>query len=246
VDQRGEREDRDNGGGCVVAWERPRTEVCIGIIHTGACSMAWAINFARLRHPPGTIYSLHRGSPFDVARNSIVDRFLDSGAKFLFFLDSDVLPPDNALERLMSHNLPIVSGLYYRRHIERPGKPPHPCMWKIVPPNVEMTCPTCAQKFRTKEGKYQPILNPPRNALVEVDAVGAGCLLIHRRVFEKLERPYFRWTLGWVEPGVSEDLYFCERARDAGFRILVDTGVRCGHLGEQVVDGEGRVVSPGV
>lgn len=109
-----------------------------------------------------------------------------------------------------------------------------------------MTCSACQAVHTTKEGKYQPILNPPPNRLIEVDTQGAGCLLIHRRVFEKVEKPWFRWTLGWVDPGVSEDFYFMERCIDAGFKPLCDTGIRCGHTGDFVVDGMGQIASPGV
>ncbi len=209
-------------------------------------STAWALAFARLRHPPSTIYSFHRGSPIDVSRNSIVDKFLETGAKWLLFMDTDNLPPEDGLERLMSHNLPIVSGLYYRRHVDRPGTAPHPAMWKLVPEGAEMTCPACGAKHTVKPGKYQPILNPPPNMLVEADAIGMGFCLIHRRVFEKVPRPWFRWSLGWVEPGVSEDFAACELFRDHGFKILVDTGCRVGHVTDLIVDGEGRIASPGV
>jgi hypothetical protein len=81
--------------------------------------------------------------------------------------------------------------------------------------------------------------------------VGAGFLLIQRIVFDDVRRhfslpicnarfgvptvPYFLpmviaegggyWYLG-------EDYAFCERARRAGYKIVVDTTIRLGHIGK--------------
>jgi intein/homing endonuclease len=185
----------------------------------------------------------YKGYLYDLATES--QRFSGGVGPFLLH-NSDVLPPEDGLERLMSHNLPVVSALYYRRHLDRPGMAPHPALWKLIPEGTEVTCPACGAKHTTKPGKYQPILNPPPNMLVEADAIGMGFCLIHRRVFEKVPRPWFRWTLGWVEPGVSEDFAACELFREHGYKILVDTGCRCGHVADAVIDGEGRFASPGV
>lgn len=175
-------------------------------------------------------------TPWDVARNSIVDKFLDVGARWLFFLDSDVLCPEHALERLMSHNVPIVGGLFYRRHLDRPGMVAHPAIWKLVPAGVKVTCSACQAVHTTKEGKYQPILNPPPNRLIEVDTQGAGCLLIHRRVFEKVEKPWFRWTLGWVDPGV------CVAPGQSVFggSVIEETAI-----GEEILNGGGDASNVG-
>ena len=82
-----------------------------------------------------------------------------------------------------------------------------------------------------------------------------GFCLIHRSVFETIERelgrPWFLWTHGREEMfnldvGVSEDFFFCEKVREVGYRILVATSVRCGHIGELVVEADGNVRSPRV
>lgn len=57
------------------------------------------------------VYFTSRVSPVDRARNNIVKAFLNGEYTNLFFVDSDTVPPPEALERLLSHNLPIVSGM---------------------------------------------------------------------------------------------------------------------------------------
>lgn len=71
---------------------------------------------------------------------------------------------------------------------------------------------------------------------------GLGCTLVKRRVFEKMNMPYFkddklqlnfwpeiRWQkAGWQEYG-GQDIYFCVKAREQGFTIKQVPG-ECRHL----------------
>lgn len=144
----------------------------------------------------------------DEARNALVREMLahPSGYTHLFFLDSDILLPPDALVRLLAGNLPIVSGLYRGR------RPPHRPVAYV----------------RAPRGGYVPI--PVRGgARRRVDAVGAGCLLIRREVLESVAEPWFA-TRYRRQTFVSEDFTFCEKARAKGFEIHVDARVRCVHL----------------
>jgi hypothetical protein len=86
---------------------------------------------------------------------------------------------------------------------------------------------------------------------VEVRYVGTGFVLTHRRVFEDVARefdlpvcnarfgvptvPYFLPMVLREESGgfwyLSEAWSFCERARQAGHKVMVDTSIRLFHLG---------------
>lgn len=56
-------------------------------------------------------------------------------------------------------------------------------------------------------------------------------MLIKREVFEKLSVPYFQFVSNEnnTEHIRSEDIDFCDRAKEAGFQIFADTDVVCGH-----------------
>ena len=134
--------------------------------------------------------------------------------------------PPNGLLQLLSHNEPIVGGLYYRRHPE-------------VFPEV----------FRLKnEVQFSPMQRSEIGpGLQEVDGLGGGCLLVHRRVFESLKdevpklRPglnlpedqffyeFFKWSV-FQKPWASEDLHFQWLARKRGWKIYLDPQVSCGHV----------------
>ncbi len=197
-------------------WELgPSQRVLCCILHTDNTSIAWAFGLRNLKIP-GTVMGL-AGMPFDHARNNAAMQALEHGFDWLFFLDSDVIPPPDAVLRLMKHDQPIVSGVYHRRS--------HPHGIPVM----------------LKDGQW--IQNPPKNKLIDVDLVGAGCLLIHRSVLSSLppQRPgkhWFDWRVDMkgvegLQPGecMSEDFTFCIHAKRNGYRVLVDTSVICKHVG---------------
>lgn len=144
-----------------------------------------------------------QGALVDRARNRLIEQMLDHPIQptHLFFLDADIVPPADTLMKLLATCKPIVSGLYRRR----------------LPPYEPMAF---------VKNKPIPIKGP---RLRKVDVVGAGCLLIRREVFEKINPPWF--TSEWTDKGhLSEDFSFCEKAQEAGFEIIVDTSVRPLHL----------------
>lgn len=175
--------------------------------------MAWSCGFKNLVIP-GNVITL-AGMPFDHARNAACMRTLESGADYLFFLDSDVIPPRDAILRLLAHQQPIISGVYCRRS------------------------PPVAIPVMIKDGQW--VTNYPPNSIIEVDLVGAGCLLIHRSVLESLppQRPgrhWFDWRVDMAGvpdsgPHLSEDFTFCHHCRQNGYKILVDTSIQCRHIG---------------
>jgi hypothetical protein len=189
--------------------------VLCGILHTEVTTIAWSLGFRNLQIP-GQVMML-TGMPFDHARNVACMRAIESGADWLFFLDSDVIAPDDAIHKLMAHNRPVVSGMYCRRS-EPIGVP------------VAIKNGTWLNNFRLGD-------------TVEVDLVGAGCLLIHRELLQKIPpqrhgKHWFDWRVDLKGvPGMgegdclSEDFTFCSWCRKHGVPILLDTSIVCKHVG---------------
>jgi hypothetical protein len=74
--------------------------------------------------------------------------------------------------------------------------------------------------------------------LVKADATGAGCLLIHRDVFEAIPGgPPVRWFQHELigKDLFGEDIIFCMRAAVAGFQLYIDTAVHAGHIKPRVI-----------
>jgi cellulose synthase/poly-beta-1,6-N-acetylglucosamine synthase-like glycosyltransferase len=58
-----------------------------------------------------------------------------------------------------------------------------------------------------------------------MDAVACGCLLVKREVLDKV-----KFFVPWGTT-MSDDTAFCLRAREAGYRVIGDFGLVCGHWG---------------
>jgi hypothetical protein len=156
-------------------------------------------------------------------RNVAVKEFLadEFQPDYLWFLDSDVVAPVQAGPRLLSAQKDIVSGLYVQKHF------PHvPEAYRWEDQAYLPVAPEIASALRSAEVGMQPGMVGHNPLLMRVDGVGAGCLLIHRRVLERLGKGCF----GPTESGMGEDLWFCKQAQEAGFDIWLDFGVICGHL----------------
>jgi hypothetical protein len=199
------------------AWEiRQQNLVLAAVLHTDLTSIAWSFGIRNLQIP-GQLIGL-AGMPYDMARNTACMRCLEIGAENIFFLDSDVVPPHDAILRLLAHRMPVVSGMYCRRS--------HPAGYPVM----------------MRGGQWITQFEP--NSMVEADVVGAGCLLIHRSVLEAMQpsdaargRHWFDWKVDMqsiLPPGeaMSEDFVFCKNARQQlGIKIMVDTSIHCRHVG---------------
>lgn len=148
------------------------------------------------------------------ARGTIADTALKYGAD-LVFIDSDILFPDGAFERLLSHKKPIVSGLYYGR---RP--PSTPIAYSQLEPKTI---------FR-KHPLLTPIKESEIEPFMEVAGVGMGFCLIRHEVLKAVHKE----GKNPFEPfgQMGEDLSFLYRARQKGYKIWLDTTLGLKHIGE--------------
>lgn len=156
-----------------------------------------------LRQLPETVeIEMLKGNQIAWQRNEIIRH---RTGDWVLFLDNDSVPQYKALEKLLAHNLPIVSGTILER---------------VVPFDV------CAVKNIEPYERYRPEDLP--SSVFPVPAVGTGCLLIREQVFQEMRDPWFR--CGQVHPElIAEDFDFSLRAAEAGFPLYLDPGVQVGH-----------------
>lgn len=106
------------------------------------------------------------GALAHTARNQGIARLLKSDSNFthILFVDDDMLIDKDTVPKLLGHNVDLVGGLYVRR-----GDPPFPVAWTE----------------NAKEGEFQQLWRWD-SRMVKVAGMGAGCLLVSRRVIERV------------------------------------------------------------
>lgn len=104
----------------------------------------------------------------DHNRNGIVRHFLETDADWLMWIDSDNPLVQGAIRRLLDTRKRVVSGLY----ISKTGDP------KAI------------AYLRTEDGRYAHMANWTPGELIPVDAVGLGCCLTHRSVYEQIDQEF--------------------------------------------------------
>jgi hypothetical protein len=141
------------------------------------------------------------------ARNLIREVLLRGDYTHLLFLDQDVILPPCGLERLLSHRLPVISGVYCKQL------------------GVVRYAMLVLQNRRPDSSGLivTPIDEIDEGDVLEIEAAGFGCLLLERRLCQSTDFRYDRH-------GTKDaDLIFCADIRAHGFQIFCDTRVHCLH-----------------
>jgi len=144
------------------------------------------------------------------SRKAIINYFLQGEYTHLFWVDSDVVLPKDALKKLLAENKDIISGVYVSP-FNYPRLPTivHPVAYKLTH-SEELRLPL--QSSEIKQGEIK-----------EMHSVGFGCCLIKREVLEKV--PLRRIP----ETTSTEDILFCVDARKKGYKTFLHAGVLCKH-----------------
>jgi len=161
----------------------------------------------------------------------------------IMWIDSDILFTPEQFARLVSHDVDIVSGIYLmeggpqyatvkewdEEYFEKNG-----CFRFLTPQDIDDAVPRQCGNVEMKNGRScNTALPHQRNtALLEVAYTGMGFMLVKRGVFESLEYPWFRpieKRIGNMVDFTTEDVSFCLRARERGWKVLADMEVKVGH-----------------
>ena len=103
--------------------------------------------------------------------------------------------------------------------------------------SIPQTFDNCFVDVVTDEnGETRTNIPLRHTGLHKIIRCGGSCLLIDRKVFEKLSKPYFLFDHNEDNTSHkrSEDIYFCDKVREA-FDIYADTDVTCAHEKKIVV-----------
>lgn len=171
----------------------------------------------------GSFFDLASGPVLSIARNTCAEEFLRSGQEWLWFVDTDTVFAPDVLPRLLMLADPVkrpvvsaavpIGGRDPRERVQVTGIPE--LFWAA---------------YRADEvGGLKPVsAREPLGDCERVDAVGTGCVLIHRDVLAAVgPGPFNELSSGNAVMG--EDLAFCRRADALGIPVHIAGRVRVGH-----------------
>lgn len=177
------------------------------------------------------------------ARCNIVRSFLTAPSKpeWLWMIDTDATFGDDILERLLesadAKTRPIVGALAFGVRVAK-DEAGNDLRNSVGASPLELF-PTLY--VWDAEGVSCINMYPP-DQMVQVNATGAHCLLIHRSVLADSRWADDKHPLPWFRVGVrnseevSEDQFFCIKAQSLGYPVWVDTAAKTGHVKTFIAD----------
>jgi len=173
------------------------------------------------------------------SRNRLAHKFLDTDAKWMLMMDDDIIPSIGRPNwfRYWVQGARQILDLPLQRHV----------LHRLVGAGKTLIG---ASYFGRQEGgalmasdqTLAPRARAYEDAVVPVDWVGTGCMLIHRKVFDDIRAKFGDslkinvpdYDYDYFRPFDSargEDVSFCLRAKDAGHQPHLDLGLPVFHVG---------------
>ena len=190
------------------------------------------------------------------ARNLLAQHFLKSEATHMMFIDADIRFNPEQIFPMLEAEKDIICGIYPKKEIN----------WTTVKMAMDANVPNDQLKFHTGAFvvnlvDYQTEVTVPINEPVEIWNGGTGFMLIKREVFENLVGKvptYLNNVLDMTnkENGetineffatsienetnilLSEDYYFCKKAREHGMKVWAAPWVQLAHIGTYAFEGQ--------
>lgn len=179
----------------------------------------FAQSLAMLQKTGECMLSMQIGSLIYTSRNNLAQMAIQMDVDYVFWLDSDmVFEPDTLIrmmDTLQKNDYDILTGLYFRR------VPPYT---PVLFDKLDIHRNICSWT------EFHEIPEEP----FEIGGCGFGCVLMKADVFYDVQAKHGNMFAPLGNNG--EDIAFCWRARDCGFKIYCDPSVICGHVGYSVVD----------
>lgn len=193
--------------------------ILIAVPSMDSVPAVFAQSLAMLEKVDNCAIAFKVGSLVYTSRNDLAQQAIKMGADYIFWLDSDMAFEADTLKQMLKtmeeNKLDMLSGVYYRRN------PPYtPVLFNRLETSDE-------EKVDFSEFEKIP------EGIFEVGGCGFGCVLMKTDVLiSVLGR--FRTFFNPMK-GAGEDLAFCIRARECGYKIYADSSISLGHCSHSIV-----------
>lgn len=180
-------------------------------------------SLATLEKSGPTVVAFQVGSLVYSSRNNLAIQALKNEADYVLWLDSDMMFPSGVLRHMIQElekqeGDVILSGVYYRR--------------------VAPFSPVAYEKLDIDDqgrATWKELEQIPEDVF-EVEGCGFGCVLMPTSALVDVQTKF--GTMFNPINGTGEDLSFCWRARQCGWKFLCDPRMDLGHVGHHVITKE--------
>lgn len=179
----------------------------------------FAQSLATLKKVGACVVAFQVGSLIYTSRNNLAALAIKNGVDYILWLDSDMMFPPETLEAMLKtikeqEGDVILTGMYCRR-----VAPYHPTLFKTL--DIENENATWTDFKEIPDG------------LFEVEGCGFGCVLAPTSAFVDVQAKFGRMFSPIGD--VGEDLSFCWRARQCGWKFICDPSIELGHVGHTII-----------
>lgn len=147
--------------------------------------------------------------PLDNARNSIVKEFRELNYDYLLWIDDDIIPPVYALDKLIAADKDVIGAACFSMKADSGNYFPYPVTLRY-----------------NEEKRYQVYYG---KGVEEVDATGGAFVLVKRKVYDQLERPYEFVYHRDGTLALTCDFRIWQKWQALGGEIYIDFDVLCDH-----------------
>lgn len=190
------------------------------------------------------------------ARNLLAHQFLQSNATHMMFIDADIKFNPADLLTMLAADKDIICGIYPKKEIN----------WDSVKSAMAQGVEDAKLKHHTGAFvvnlvDYQTQVTVPIDQPLEIWNGGTGFMLIKREVLEGMKDKlpwYLNNVLDMKNPAngqqvteffatciedetkilLSEDYYFCKKAREHGYKVWAAPWVELAHIGTYAFEGQ--------
>ena len=184
----------------------------------------FAQSLACLQSVDETKVMIDPGSLVYISRETLSVHAVKMEADYILWLDSDMVFEGDLFPKMMQtlkdNDLDFLTACYFRRNA-----PYTPVLYKGL-------------DFDGEACKWEELkdLPAPDSGLFEVEGCGFGCVLMKTDIILDVKGRFGK--LFTPIGGTGEDLSFCWRARQCGYKLMCDPSIPIGHYGHVVITRE--------
>lgn len=197
------------------------SKILVAIPSMDTVPARFAQSLACLQSVDETKVMINAGSLVYMSRETLSVHAVKMEADYMLWLDSDMVFEGDLLNRMMKtlkeNDLDFLTACYFRR-----SAPYTPVLYS----KIDFDGEAC----HWEELKEAPA---PDSGLFEVEGCGFGCVLMKTDIVLDVKGKFGK--LFTPIGGTGEDLSFCWRARQCGYKLMCDPSIPIGHYGHVVI-----------